>query len=103
MVQLECKACLLLVYVGRDLCIQENPNSMQTASQSCVVAQDIERAYNNNPYHNNIHAADVTQTLGCFLANDHFAQKLTDLEMAAMIFATCIHDVGHPGAVQLSI
>lgn len=59
--------------------------------------RDIERAYNNNPYHNNIHAADVTQTLGCFLANDHFAQKLTDLEMAAMIFATCIHDVGHPG------
>lgn len=59
--------------------------------------RDIERAYNSNPYHNNIHAADVTQTLGCFLANDHFAQKLTDLEVAAMIFATCIHDVGHPG------
>lgn len=59
--------------------------------------RDIERAYNSNPYHNNIHAADVTQTLGCFLANDDFAQKLTDLEVAAMIFATCIHDVGHPG------
>lgn len=59
--------------------------------------RDIERAYNNNPYHNNIHAADVTQTLGCFLANDQFAQKLTDLEIASMIFATCIHDVGHPG------
>lgn len=59
--------------------------------------KDIERAYNQNPYHNNIHAADVTQTLGCFLANDHFAQKLTDLEIASMIFATCIHDVGHPG------
>ena len=59
--------------------------------------QDIERAYNHNPYHNNIHAADVTQTLGCFLANDQFAQKLTDLEIASMIFATCIHDVGHPG------
>lgn len=62
-----------------------------------VPVQDIERAYNSNPYHNNIHAADVTQTLGCFLANDDFAQKLTDLEVAAMIFATCIHDVGHPG------
>ncbi|KAL3132327.1 hypothetical protein ABBQ32_008905 [Trebouxia sp. C0010 RCD-2024] len=59
--------------------------------------RDIERAYNNNPYHNNIHAADVTQTLGCFLANDQFAQKLTDLEIASMIFATCVHDVGHPG------
>lgn len=59
--------------------------------------RDIERAYNSNPYHNNVHAADVTQTLGCFLANDDFAQKLTDLEVAAMIFATCIHDVGHPG------
>ena len=59
--------------------------------------QDIERAYNHNPYHNNIHAADVTQTLGSFLANDQFAQKLTDLEIASMIFATCIHDVGHPG------
>ena len=67
-----------------------------------LCAQDIERAYNSNPYHNNIHAADVTQTLGCFLANDHFAQKLTDLEVAAMIFATCIHDVGHPGAAMLT-
>ena len=65
--------------------------------------QDIERAYNNNPYHNNIHAADVTQTLGCFLANDQFAQKLTDLEIASMIFATCIHDVGHPGLLPTSL
>lgn len=65
--------------------------------------QDIERAYNtHNPYHNNVHAADVTQTLGCFLANDMFAHNLTDLEMAAMILATCVHDVGHPGTSFLS-
>lgn len=67
------------------------------------ILQDIERAYNHNPYHNNIHAADVTQTLGCFLANDQFAQKLTDLEIASMIFATCIHDVGHPGLVPINM
>lgn len=73
--------------------------SRSSSSQHSVCAmQDIERAYNQNPYHNNIHAADVTQTLGCFLANDQFAQKLTDLEIASMIFATCIHDVGHPGS-----
>lgn len=67
-----------------------------------IYLQDIERAYNtHNPYHNNVHAADVTQTLGCFLANDKFAHNLTDLEMAAMILATCIHDVGHPGQLCL--
>lgn len=83
--------------------LQWQLQTKQYVPKMLYISQDIERAYNHNPYHNNIHAADVTQTLGCFLANDQFAQKLTDLEIASMIFATCIHDVGHPGLLLTPI
>ncbi len=62
-----------------------------------LAIQDVEAAYNQNPYHNSLHAADVTQSLGAMLANEDFAAQLTDLELAAMLLAACVHDVGHPG------
>ena len=62
--------------------------------------QDIEKAYNpQNPYHNSIHAADVTQSLGCLLINDEFSSQLSDMELLSMIIAAAVHDVGHPGRV----
>ncbi|XP_044051793.1 cAMP-specific 3',5'-cyclic phosphodiesterase 4D isoform X8 [Siniperca chuatsi] len=55
-------------------------------------------------YHNNIHAADVTQSTHVLLstpalevcAHTHKA-VFTDLEILAAIFASAIHDVDHPG------
>ncbi|KAL4858608.1 Calcium/calmodulin-dependent 3' [Chlorella vulgaris] len=82
---------------------------------------DAEEAYHpHNPYHNSLHAADVTQArtpgacqqlaglmpgpllpassaLGAMLALDDFAAQLSDLEQLAVILAAAIHDVGHPG------
>ena len=59
--------------------------------------QEIEAAYNDKPYHNSMHAADVTQSVGALLATDGFSDQLTDLELLAVILASIVHDVGHPG------
>ena len=60
----------------------------------------MEAHYNNNPYHNSQHAADVTQNVGVLLANDGLAEQLSQLEVLAMILAACVHDVKHPGACR---
>lgn len=65
------------------------------------MVQDVEKAYQKNPYHNSCHAADVVQGLACMFANNAFTAQLTDLEMLSMILACAIHDVGHPGATCL--
>ena len=41
------------------------------------LAQDVEEAYLENPYHNSTHAADVTQGLCAMLACNGFAAALT--------------------------
>uniref|UniRef100_A0A8C1YD24 Phosphodiesterase n=1 Tax=Cyprinus carpio TaxID=7962 RepID=A0A8C1YD24_CYPCA len=48
-------------------------------------------------YHNNIHAADVTQSTHVLLSTPALEAVFTDLEILAVIFASAIHDVDHPG------
>jgi hypothetical protein len=90
----------------------------------------VEATYRPNPYHNNTHAADVTQTAGVILKSlsDHLGSSsgcygggssaatasssapdgggsagssskagLSKLERFAVIFASVVHDLGHPG------
>ncbi|XP_037084780.1 cGMP-specific 3',5'-cyclic phosphodiesterase-like [Pollicipes pollicipes] len=61
----------------------------------------IEEGYHNtNPYHNSIHAADVTQAMYCFLRERKVTEHLTPMErMAAVLGAVC-HDLDHPGVNQ---
>ncbi|XP_072924650.1 3',5'-cyclic-AMP phosphodiesterase 4C-like isoform X3 [Hemitrygon akajei] len=48
-------------------------------------------------YHNNYHAADVTQSTHVLLLSPALEAVFTDLEIMAAIFASAIHDVDHPG------
>ncbi|XP_067824642.1 3',5'-cyclic-AMP phosphodiesterase 4C-like isoform X3 [Heptranchias perlo] len=48
-------------------------------------------------YHNNYHAADVTQSTHVLLLSPALEAVFTDLEILAAIFASAIHDVDHPG------
>ncbi|XP_063772224.1 3',5'-cyclic-AMP phosphodiesterase 4C isoform X2 [Pseudophryne corroboree] len=48
-------------------------------------------------YHNNIHAADVSQSTHVLLSTPALEAVFTDLEIMAVIFASAIHDVDHPG------
>ncbi|XP_064624775.1 3',5'-cyclic-AMP phosphodiesterase 4C-like isoform X4 [Lineus longissimus] len=52
------------------------------------------------PYHNNVHAADVTQSTHVLLSAPALENVFTDLEILAAIFACAIHDVDHPGVAN---
>ncbi|XP_033822332.1 dual specificity calcium/calmodulin-dependent 3',5'-cyclic nucleotide phosphodiesterase 1B-like [Periophthalmus magnuspinnatus] len=62
----------------------------------------LERGYckHNNPYHNHLHAADVTQTLHCLLLRSGLVHWLTELEVMASLFAAAIHDFEHTGTTN---
>lgn len=53
-----------------------------------------------NPYHNQAHAADVTQTVHCFLLRTGMLHYLTEIEVLAIIFAAAIHDYEHTGTTN---
>ncbi|NXS75843.1 PDE1B phosphodiesterase, partial [Pandion haliaetus] len=53
-----------------------------------------------NPYHNQVHAADVTQTVHCFLLRTGMLHYLTEIEVLAIVFAAAIHDYEHTGTTN---
>ncbi|XP_077410045.1 dual specificity calcium/calmodulin-dependent 3',5'-cyclic nucleotide phosphodiesterase 1C-like isoform X1 [Vanacampus margaritifer] len=65
-------------------------------------AESLEVGYskNNNPYHNLIHAADVTQTIHYIVLKTGMVHWLTELEIFAIIFAAAIHDYEHTGTTN---
>eukprot|EP00727_Mastigamoeba_balamuthi_P013561 m51a1_g8828 putative 3 -cyclic-nucleotide phosphodiesterase rega (871) ;mRNA; r:385428-388463 len=58
----------------------------------------VERGYNDMPYHNSRHAADVAQAVHAMMAGCSTASiKFTPLEHLAWIVAAVSHDYGHRG------
>lgn len=55
--------------------------------------------HKENPYHNIIHAFDVTHTVYFFIERCNFKEigKLTKLDYAVLLLAASAHDVDHPG------
>ncbi|CAG9560354.1 unnamed protein product [Danaus chrysippus] len=51
----------------------------------------------DNPFHNSLHAADVTQSTHVLLNTPALDAVFTPLEVCAALFAACVHDVDHPG------
>ncbi|ESN96772.1 hypothetical protein HELRODRAFT_107672 [Helobdella robusta] len=61
----------------------------------------VEQNYNRkNPYHNNIHAADVLQTIYFLTQTPSIKDSLTDMDLIATFVAAAIHDVDHPGVTN---
>ena len=61
---------------------------------------EIANAYHkNNPYHTDLHAGDMVQTLFVYNIHTKFQQifDMTDLEIICMFVAAMVHDVRHPG------
>jgi hypothetical protein len=60
---------------------------------------DISDAYLPNPYHNQLHGADVTQTMYHYLAHCKLGQilGLNNFAILAMLISAAVHDVAHPG------
>ena len=63
-----------------------------------TLAARIDAGYRRDvPYHNVIHAADVTQNLYTLLNVTALIRSLTPVELAAAVLAAACHDFGHPG------
>ncbi|XP_050514468.1 uncharacterized protein LOC126889827 isoform X1 [Diabrotica virgifera virgifera] len=61
----------------------------------------IEEGYHStNPYHNSIHATDVTQAMHCFLQETRIRRHITPLEIMASLIGAVAHDLDHPGVNQ---
>ncbi|XP_041697935.1 high affinity cAMP-specific 3',5'-cyclic phosphodiesterase 7A-like isoform X2 [Coregonus clupeaformis] len=53
-----------------------------------------------NPYHNAVHAADVTQAMYCYLQEPKLAETLTSCDLLLGLLAAATHDLDHPGVNQ---
>ncbi|KAK0426634.1 hypothetical protein QR680_009817 [Steinernema hermaphroditum] len=65
--------------------------------ENYLLALEIGYSKHNNPYHNCIHAADVTQSSHFMLSQTGLANSLSDLELMAVLFGALIHDYEHTG------
>ncbi|XP_039182239.1 calcium/calmodulin-dependent 3',5'-cyclic nucleotide phosphodiesterase 1A-like isoform X3 [Crotalus tigris] len=65
-------------------------------------AKALEAGYSKykNPYHNSLHAADVTQTVHTIMLHTGMMQWFTDLEILAIFFSSIIHDYEHTGTTN---
>uniref|UniRef100_A0A674MDV3 Phosphodiesterase n=1 Tax=Takifugu rubripes TaxID=31033 RepID=A0A674MDV3_TAKRU len=67
---------------------------------SFVDSLEVGYSKHKNPYHNLIHAADVTQTIHYLLLKTGMLHWLSELEIFATIFAAAIHDYEHTGTTN---
>ncbi|KAL3822057.1 hypothetical protein ACHAXA_007850 [Cyclostephanos tholiformis] len=67
----------------------------------CNFLREVEGRYaSENFYHNNLHAADVVQTLHCllqFIGEENLFAIYDPLDVFSLLLAATFHDVGHPG------
>ncbi|XP_032407184.1 high affinity 3',5'-cyclic-AMP phosphodiesterase 7A isoform X2 [Xiphophorus hellerii] len=56
--------------------------------------------HNDNPYHNSVHAADVTQAMYCYLQEPMLSKSLTSYDILLGLLAAATHDLDHPGVNQ---
>ncbi|NWI01556.1 PDE7B phosphodiesterase, partial [Tichodroma muraria] len=71
---------------------------MVTLHRFFVMVQ--EDYHSQNPYHNAVHAADVTQAMHCYLREPKLASFLTPSDIMLGLLAAAAHDVDHPGVNQ---
>ncbi|XP_056155337.1 high affinity cAMP-specific 3',5'-cyclic phosphodiesterase 7A isoform X3 [Lampris incognitus] len=56
--------------------------------------------HSDNPYHNAVHAADVTQAMYCYLQEPTLSKSLTSCDILLGLLAAATHDLDHPGVNQ---
>lgn len=73
-------------------------NTFKISAQTAVnFLMTLEAHYQDVPYHNSTHAADVVQSVHVLLLSPALQSVFTDLEVLTALFSAAIHDVDHPG------
>ena len=64
---------------------------------------NIQKNYNDNPYHNSIHASDVVNTLFYFLEvlNAGVVSNYSVLDKLILLLSGATHDIDHPGNTNI--
>jgi hypothetical protein len=67
------------------------------------LGEEIKKGYKNVPYHNKIHAFDVTFTVHYFLSSCEFKEtaKLEPIDLLILYVSAAAHDFGHFGLNNL--
>jgi len=68
--------------------------------KTILFLQVVERGYATEAltaYHNNIHAADVAQTVNALLREIGLGVYFDPMDSLVIVLAACIHDLGHDG------
>lgn len=58
---------------------------------------EVDDAYLPNPYHNNLHGADVMTSSHYIIKKTGFLNQMNDLELFSLLIAGLVHDIAHPG------
>lgn len=58
---------------------------------------EVSNNYYDKPYHNLAHATSVTHFTFKLIQEGHFEERLSSIELSALIIAALCHDIGHPG------
>eukprot|EP00929_Paragymnodinium_shiwhaense_P086037 TRINITY_DN46508_c0_g1_i1.p1 TRINITY_DN46508_c0_g1~~TRINITY_DN46508_c0_g1_i1.p1 ORF type:complete len:555 (+),score=132.51 TRINITY_DN46508_c0_g1_i1:142-1806(+) len=91
-----------LMFVGweallRSGCFSEFNLDPQKASKFVQQAEAKYATEKKTPYHNNLHAADVTQTLWAMLSELGVKRFLDPMDTVVTLLSAIVHDMGHDG------
>merc|ERR1719320_1026236 len=62
--------------------------------------RSVEMEYNDLPYHNHLHGADVMCSMYHWWTSEFFEENMSSLDLLASIMAAAAHDVGHDGVTN---
>lgn len=74
-----------------------------TTSDFLDLLIDIEREYNDNPYHSFYHAVDVAMVLYHMLEKYGMSEYLNRYDLAMLMLAALFHDIGHVSCAHLHV
>lgn len=60
----------------------------------------VENLYQDQPYHNHMHGADVMCSMFYWYSSELFKTNMSSLDMLSSIMAAAAHDVGHDGVTN---
>ena len=64
-----------------------------------VLIKSLQSRY-GNPYHNNLHAADVLQSCHWIISQTGLKDWMSDLEIFCLLLSAIIHDYHHTGTTN---
>lgn len=84
-------------FLGEELRPSDVFLEMERTSRFLEAVEDMYARQDTVLYHNNVHAADVTQCVHALLLQFGFAAYFDQLSILALLLGAIVHDMGHDG------